>query len=355
MTSSFEQWRSKDQLWLEENFRLLTEVFQWFLRRGEWPEVEALQHAMFQTGDRTTKVREIANSRPSIPGQFSLAFKPTIPLGARHLIRIPAAATLLTVTVVATRLAVAKFLSAEPGEHVSLVSLEIQGLTLGQASTLERLPNFTMSDNPTAFAGGGGTPDWTVGIDRDLVMEFEGIESSSDYVDRQLRVIRGWCDEYDIRTGSVQKNEPYKGFIVMPFGEPWSDTVHSLIRRANDALDGRIVSIRADDIADPGRITNQIAEQLANCDFVIADITGNNPNVAWELGYAFAYNKPAVLLRSKDAEGQAPFDIYDHRWTEYSAVPTDEEERRLTKALEATITLLTSRYLREPDLWALPS
>jgi hypothetical protein len=341
VTSSFEQWRSDDQRWLKDHLPFLGEVFQWFLKHYEWPEVGPLQHAIYQTGDRTTDVREIANARPTIPGQFALAVKPTIPLGARHLLRIPEARTLLTVTVAATQQAVAKFLAAVPGQQVSLSRSEIQLATPGQRSTLKLLPNFVTSDQPT-FGGGGGDEEWVLGIYSDLVMEFEGVKDPSDYVDRQLHIIRGWCDQYDARAGLTQSGGPYRAFIVMPFEKPWSDAVHSFIRRAIEAFDGNVVPIRADEIAAPGKITNQIVEELASCDLVVADITGNNANVAWELGYAFAHDKPCAILRSKKARGRAPFDIYDHRRTDYSPEPTADEEQRLIRSIEAAIDLLRS-------------
>jgi len=117
----------------------------------------------------------------------------------------------------------------------------------------------------------------------------------------------------------------------MPFGEPWSDDSFDFITRAVDAQGGALDATRSDHIDQTGRITDQIVEQLRNCDVVIADITGSNPNVAWELGYAYAKEKPcAIVMQSGD---EAPFDIYDHRRVDYSSPPTGEEEERLAAML----------------------
>ena len=45
---------------------------------------------------------------------------------------------------------------------------------------------------------------------------------------------------------------------------------------------------------------------------VIADITPNNPNVYYEVGYADALNKPLILIADRK-EGLKPFDVRAYR------------------------------------------
>jgi hypothetical protein len=47
-------------------------------------------------------------------------------------------------------------------------------------------------------------------------------------------------------------------------------------------------------------------------EFVIAEVTPQNPNVYYELGFAHAINKPAILLADK-ALGKLPFDVAPFR------------------------------------------
>lgn len=64
---------------------------------------------------------------------------------------------------------------------------------------------------------------------------------------------------------------------------------------------------RADEIEDPGTITNQVIERLIRDDLVVADLTGPNANVFYELAVRHAARKPAIHLIE---EGQViPFDI----------------------------------------------
>jgi hypothetical protein len=65
--------------------------------------------------------------------------------------------------------------------------------------------------------------------------------------------------------------------------------------------------IRADQISEPGIITNQVIEHLLNDHLVIADLTGYNPNVFYELAIRHAARKPIIHLI--DADGVLPFDV----------------------------------------------
>ena len=69
--------------------------------------------------------------------------------------------------------------------------------------------------------------------------------------------------------------------------------------------------VRADQITQPGVITTQVFTHLWNDDLVIADLTGGNPNVFYELAIRHVMGKPTVhLIRKGDA---IPFDLKDFR------------------------------------------
>ena len=67
------------------------------------------------------------------------------------------------------------------------------------------------------------------------------------------------------------------------------------------------VTVRADEIAKPGLITDQIIQHVVNDDMVVADLTNNNPNVFYELAIRHAARKPAVVMASP--KQRIPFDI----------------------------------------------
>jgi hypothetical protein len=68
---------------------------------------------------------------------------------------------------------------------------------------------------------------------------------------------------------------------------------------------------RADLDDRPGSIMREMVNRLLSARVVIADLTGANANVFWELGVAHAFKMPVVLLVA--VQGEAPFDVSDER------------------------------------------
>ncbi|MCX5411264.1 hypothetical protein [Streptomyces sp. NBC_00059] len=67
-----------------------------------------------------------------------------------------------------------------------------------------------------------------------------------------------------------------------------------------------IVPVRADHIAGAGELTEQICRHVLESDFVIADVSGGNANVMYELGLRHVTGKPTIHIGEY---GQLPFDI----------------------------------------------
>lgn len=69
--------------------------------------------------------------------------------------------------------------------------------------------------------------------------------------------------------------------------------------------------IRADKIEAGGQITTQIINHVIEDELVIADLTGHNPNVFYELALRHAFNKPFVHLMEQGE--RLPFDVANQR------------------------------------------
>jgi hypothetical protein len=108
---------------------------------------------------------------------------------------------------------------------------------------------------------------------------------------------------------NASRPRPASCFLVMPFGQEWSAEVHRTLARACEAAGVR--AVRGDDLFTPTDILEDIWQSINAADFVIADITGRNPNVLYELGIAHALAKP-VLILSRDAE-DIPIDLATRR------------------------------------------
>lgn len=337
MSETYDAWRGADRQWAERNGQLFPLILRLFLDSGQWPEVEYLQRFLHQSSVRSVDVRAVANSKPSVPGQLVPAFRPSIILGSRYLLQVPEAQGLLNLTVRATEVAVRKYLTIGLEGNDLAVRNDEPELATFMPPTLARFHEFVTTDYPNAFSGGGYGPDaWTLNVNQATVMHFEGVSTPQQYVERQLDMIESWAEEQDRRQGITATDGPRTAFVVMPFGEEWSDRSYAFITKAVEAQGGALEAVRADGINQTGRITDQIVEALHSCDIVVADITGNNANVGWELGYAYAHGKPCAIIMQRGAS-TAPFDIYDHRRVDYSEPPTADEDERLAAILRNAI------------------
>lgn len=91
--------------------------------------------------------------------------------------------------------------------------------------------------------------------------------------------------------------------------------------------------IRADRVTQPGVITTQVFTHLWTDDLVVADLTGGNPNVFYELAVRHTRRKPFVHLIQAGAK--IPFDVAPNRTIEFDF---DVEKAGVAKAaLEATV------------------
>ncbi len=78
-----------------------------------------------------------------------------------------------------------------------------------------------------------------------------------------------------------------------------------------------LTAYRADLDPTPGTITPQMLSKLLEARLVIADLTGRNPNVFYELGIAHAFERPLISLAASAKD--LPFDASDERVIELGA------------------------------------
>jgi hypothetical protein len=104
-------------------------------------------------------------------------------------------------------------------------------------------------------------------------------------------------------------------FFITPIGKN-----NSIERKRADQVQRHILMevlgpkfkiVRADELPHAGSITHQIISLLYNADLVVADLTGSNANVAYELAVRHAFNKVSIHLIDK--ADTIPFDLKDER------------------------------------------
>jgi hypothetical protein len=94
-------------------------------------------------------------------------------------------------------------------------------------------------------------------------------------------------------------------FVLMPFAETFTDIYNLGIKETCEQAGAYCE--RVDEQVYQGNILDRVYNQIAKADFIIADMTGRNANVFYEVGYAHAIGKSTILLTQHNDD--IPFDL----------------------------------------------
>ena len=103
-------------------------------------------------------------------------------------------------------------------------------------------------------------------------------------------------------------------FVIGPYGEKdsktrkWSDFLFSKV--IEPVLSDQYQVQRTIDSPESGQISSRIKRDLNSARLVIADLTADNPNVYYELGFRHAIERPFIHLVRAD-NPKLPFDLQD--------------------------------------------
>ena len=145
-----------------------------------------------------------------------------------------------------------------------------------------------------------------------------------------------WCQDVktiEIRDFSISATMP-TAFVVMQFSKPYNELYTEVIEPVCDEF--QIKAVRADEAYGPGLIVSDIARQISESSWVIAEITPANPNVYYEVGYAHALGKPTILIA--EAGTKLPFDVSPFRTLFYEN--TIDGKRRIEEGFRKHLNAL---------------
>lgn len=136
-------------------------------------------------------------------------------------------------------------------------------------------------------------------------------------------------------------------FVLMPFADELRAVYEDHICSAARELS--LTVARADDFFATNSIIRDVWNAIAQANIVIADCTGRNPNVFYELGIAHTLGRPAILVAQDMSD--IPFDVRHVRAIIYDFTPrgmkkfesdlkaTLEHETRYPRTITETLAL----------------
>lgn len=110
-------------------------------------------------------------------------------------------------------------------------------------------------------------------------------------------------------------------FVAMPFMKEMDDVFYYGIQQP--VRDAGLLCERIDQEAFVGDILDRVKKKIETASVVIAELTGANPNVYLEVGYAWGKERPTILLTKNEQELR--FDIRGHRCLKYESIRYLEE------------------------------
>jgi len=109
--------------------------------------------------------------------------------------------------------------------------------------------------------------------------------------------------------------DPKLVFVLMPFAPEFNEVYEKGIKPAWESKDVKLRCVRADELFHTRDIMCQICQNIQKARFVVADMTGRNPNVFYELGLAHAFAKEAILITQSTDD--VPVDLRLMRFIRY--------------------------------------
>jgi len=119
-------------------------------------------------------------------------------------------------------------------------------------------------------------------------------------------------------------------FVIQPFddGGPYDKRYEDVLCPA--IKDAALEPYRVDQDPASAIPIDDIEEDIRTSEVCLADITPDNPNIWYEVGYAFANDRPVVMICAKPRPTKPPFDV-QHRHIIYYTQESPSDFKKLQK------------------------
>ena len=202
---------------------------------------------------------------------------------------------------------------------------------------------------------------WDMGFDAPFVIQFP-IEPLDQTPDQRRAVLEAVADEHirseiariEREMNIVQVNpifgpasysiDPRLAFVLMPFASDLTSIYTNLVKPTVEDPRFGLVCRRADDVKSNKAIIQDIWKSVCEARLIIADLSGLNPNVMYELGIAHTLGKETILIYQRGENLRFPFDLAHIRRIEYTNDAIGGKQ--LVDALRATLESVLSPTIK---------
>ncbi len=133
------------------------------------------------------------------------------------------------------------------------------------------------------------------------------------------------------------KQEQNLCFVLMPFKPAFDRLYKDKIKPTIEACGFKC--LRADDLFSPTPILEDVWIHICKSKAIVADVTGRNPNVFYEIGIAHTVGKPVIIIAQDKSD--IPFDVAQFRYFLYSDDASGWAMlcNHITSAIKSTINI----------------
>ena len=196
---------------------------------------------------------------------------------------------------------------------------------------LERVKELCPRTRCILYSGAADRMMLAEAFNRDVVDAFFDGSSlgSQSFHDFMSKLLTEWEEDRQSCRGTC--------FVLMRFSAPSTRLYRELFRPAIEGLGFQCIRQDESHVINK-QIVEDITENLRTASLVVADITGANPNVLYELGIAHTLGKPAIIF-AQSLKG-CPFDVRGFRVCQYS--PRLNSPAKIRKEIKDTLRELDS-------------
>lgn len=112
---------------------------------------------------------------------------------------------------------------------------------------------------------------------------------------------------------SMESMEKKKVFFIMPFQDEFFEVYEMVKTEFSDSFEFS----NAEAEGNQQNVLKDVIQPIYDADVIVADLTGLNPNVMYELGLAHAFNKKTITITQDDLS-KLPFDLKQYRAKDYN-------------------------------------